>query len=157
MYLENYFYEAIIEAIAKGELAVSQRQSIIRLIQKKDKDKMEIDNWRPISLLNVDTKIISKLLAVRIEKCLEEIIHEDQNAFVPNRYIGEGIRKLQYLNEYYNTNDLKGSILAIDFKKAFDSVSHEYLWSVMQSFGFGKGIIDMIKLLYRGAESAVMN
>ena len=155
--VENYFYDSVMESIIKGKLPTSQRQSVIRLIQKKEKDKLNIDNWRPISLLNVDTKIISKLLAIRIEKCLEDIIHEDQGAFVPNRYIGEGIRKLQYICEYYNTNGLKGALLAIDFKKAFDSVSHEFLWQTMESFGFGKGMINMIKLLYRGAESAVMN
>jgi exonuclease III len=155
--LEDFFYDAAMESIVKGELTASQRQSIIRLIRKKDKDKLDIDNWRPISLLNVDTKIISKLLAVRIEKCLEDIIHEDQNAFVPNRYIGEGIRKLQYLCEYCDNEELGGALLSIDFRKAFDSVSHEYLWRAMEGFGFGANMINMIKLLYKGAESAVMN
>ena len=65
-----------------GELSNSQKQAIITLIDKKGKDKRMIKNWRPISLINVDTKIISKVLAKRLEKVLPSIIHANQNAFV---------------------------------------------------------------------------
>ena len=53
-----------------GELSTSQRQAIIRLIEKKDADKTKIANWRPISLLNVDLKMISKTLAKRLKQVL---------------------------------------------------------------------------------------
>ena len=61
-----------------GELSNSQKQAIIRLIEKKGKDRRYIKNWRPISLLNVDTKIASKALALRLEKVLPFVINEDQ-------------------------------------------------------------------------------
>ena len=54
-----------------GELSAPQKQSVIRLIEKKDKDKSYIKNWRPISLLNVDTKILAKLLADRLKSVLD--------------------------------------------------------------------------------------
>ena len=53
-----------------GELCTSQRQAIIELIEKKDKDKRLIQNWRPISLLNVDAKIISKALSKRLPQII---------------------------------------------------------------------------------------
>ena len=53
-----------------GELRISQRQALIKLIEKKDKDNKLIKNWRPISLLNIDTKLISKMLAERLAKVL---------------------------------------------------------------------------------------
>ena len=65
-----------------GELSNSQKQAIITLIEKKGKDKRLIKNWRPISLINIDAKIISKVLANRLEKVLPQIIHANQNAFV---------------------------------------------------------------------------
>ena len=60
---------------------------MITLIEKKDRDKRYIKNWRPISLLNVDTKILSKILAIRIKKVISYIISHDQTAYVPGRRI----------------------------------------------------------------------
>ena len=62
------------EAKHRGELSISQRQAIIKLIEKKDRDKRYIKNWRPISLLNVDTKIISKALSERLKNVLSSLI-----------------------------------------------------------------------------------
>ena len=66
-------------------LSNTQKQAIITLIEKKGKDKRLVKNWRPISLINVDAKIASKVLAKRMEKVLPTIIHPDQNAFVKGR------------------------------------------------------------------------
>ena len=52
------FVDSVIETKEKGHLSISQRQAIIKLIEKKDRDKRFIKNWRPISLLNIDLKII---------------------------------------------------------------------------------------------------
>ena len=64
-----------------GELSNSQKQAVITSIEKKDKDRRWIKNWRPISLVNVDVKIGSKTIAKRLETVLPQIIHYDQNAF----------------------------------------------------------------------------
>ena len=77
----NYSYE-------HGELSNSQKQAIIRLIDKKDRDRRYIKNWRPISLLNVDVKIASRALAIRLANVLPEIIQVDQYAYVKaERYL----------------------------------------------------------------------
>ena len=81
----NYVYEF-------GELSNTQKQAIITLIEKRGKDKRLIKNWRPISLVNVDAKIISEALAKRLEKVLPYIIHADQNAFVKGRSIFDALR-----------------------------------------------------------------
>ena len=65
-----------------GELSNSQKQAVITLVEKKGKDKRLIKNWRPISLINVDTKIVSKTLAKRLEHILPDLIHYNQNAYV---------------------------------------------------------------------------
>ena len=68
-----------------GELSNSQKQAVITLLEKKGKDKRLIKNWRPISLINVDTKIASKALAKRLENILPDLIHYNQNAYVKGR------------------------------------------------------------------------
>ena len=65
-----------------GELSTSQKQAMITLIEKKDKDKRLLKNWRPISLINVDFKIISKVMAMWLESILPFLVHHSQNAFI---------------------------------------------------------------------------
>ena len=68
-------------AFEYGELSKSQKQAVITLIEKKEKDKRLVKNWRPISFVNVDAKLGSKTLAKRLAKVLPEVIHFNQNAF----------------------------------------------------------------------------
>ena len=82
-----------------GELSNSQKQAVIRLIDKKDSDRKYIKNWRPISLLNVYVKISSKALASRLEKALPEIIHPDQYAYVKGRTIFDAVRTIDDIME----------------------------------------------------------
>ena len=72
--IKQTFLSLVIHSFDKGELCTSQRQAIIKLIEKKDKDKRLIQNWRPISLLNVDAKIISKALSKRLKNVLPSLI-----------------------------------------------------------------------------------
>ena len=66
----------------------SQQQAVITLIEKQGKDRMQIKNWRPIPLVNVDAKIISKVIASRIKNVLPYIINSNQTGYVKDRYIG---------------------------------------------------------------------
>ena len=91
-------YLVISDSYEFGELSNSQKQAIITLIEKKGKDKRMIKNWRPISLINVDAKIISKVLAKRLEKVLPSIIHSNQNAFVKGRSIFDAVRTIDDIN-----------------------------------------------------------
>ena len=72
------------------QLNTSQKQAVIKLLEKKiDRDKKLIKNWRPISLLNTDIKLISKALAKRIKKLLSSLILLNQIAYLENRFISE--------------------------------------------------------------------
>merc|ERR1711884_796002 len=73
------------EGLTKGELAYEQREGLLILLPKKDKDLLEIENFRPISLLNVDYKILTKCLTNRLQKVLEKIIDPEQNGFIKGR------------------------------------------------------------------------
>ena len=123
-------------AFVHGKLSNSQRQRIIRLIEKKDKDKRFVENWRPISLLNVDYKIGSKALATRLEKVLPEIniIHENQCAYVKGRTIFDAVRSIGDIMEYTKLNNIPGLMTTFDFKKAFDSISWQFLTEALRSF-----------------------
>ena len=69
------FIQCAKECFEKGELSSSQKQALIALIEKKGKDRSLTENWRQISLVNVDAKIMSKVIATRIKNVLPSIIH----------------------------------------------------------------------------------
>ncbi|KAL9966672.1 hypothetical protein ACROYT_G024784 [Oculina patagonica] len=146
----NYSFE-------HGELSTSQKQAIIKLIDKKDRDRRYIKNWRPISLLNVDMKIASKALALRLEKILPEIIQADQYAYVRGRTIFDAIRTIEDIMEYTKIQQLSGLMVAFDFEKAFDSLSWSFLFKALRAFNFGESFIRWVSVLYCNISSCVIN
>ena len=90
--MDQFPVEPLNESFNIGQLSTSQRQAVITLIETKYKDKRMIKNWKSIPLINVDAKIASKVLALRMQKVLASIINNDQTACVKGRYIGELIR-----------------------------------------------------------------
>ena len=77
--------ESLNFAYEYGELSNSQKEAIITLIERKDRDKRYLSNWRPISLINMDVQIGSKALAKRFESILPKVIHHNQCAYTVNR------------------------------------------------------------------------
>ena len=98
--VSNILITALYHSFTTGMLSTSQRQALITLIEKKDKDKRFIKNWQPIFLINIDTKIASKALAARMENVSTSIVHCGQTAYVKGRYIGESIRLITDLLQY---------------------------------------------------------
>ena len=92
-----------------------------------------LKNWRPISLLNTDYKIITKCLAIRLQKVLPSLINSDQTGFLKGRYIGENIRTIADLIDYNSLKNKPGIILLIDIKKALTLLNgHLFtkVWSI---------------------------
>ena len=133
-----------------------QRQAIIKLIEKKDKDKRFIKNWRPISFLNVDYKIISKALASRVKKILPNLILLQQTAYVENRFIDESGRLIADITEITDVIN-KGFFVTMDIEKAFDLLDHTFVFSVLKNFGFGNNFVSWIENLISKQESCVIN
>ena len=154
--LQGMLVGALNEAFDKGELSSSQKQGVITLIEKEGKDSLQIKNYRPITLLNVDYKILSKVLAKRIKEVLGEIIHFDQVGYIKNRNIGEAVRLIDDMF-FHSLNRNIGFLAAIDFEKAFDSISHKFLLHVLKAFGFGASFCKWIKILYNDIRSCVIN
>ena len=111
----------------KVELSISQRQGIIRLIPKKNKNLSLLNNWRPISLLNVDYKIATKALALRLRKVLPSIMSDVPTGYIEGRFIGEDIRMISDIIHFTTEQNQEGIALFIDFEKAFDSLEWAFL------------------------------
>ena len=130
--ISDSFMDCINESFEKGEMSSSQKRAIITLIEKKEKDRSFLENWRPISHVNADTKIMTKVIASRIKNVLPDIIHPNQTGYVKDRFIGETIRSIYDVMDFTVKENIPGLMLFIDFQKAFDSVEWEFLLNALR-------------------------
>ena len=91
--LKEYLMDSYKYAYDYGKLSITQREGIICVIPKKSKDILRLRNWRPLSILNQDYKILSKALALRFQNVIEKIINKDQTGFIQNKFRDENVAK----------------------------------------------------------------
>ena len=160
----KFFWEDLCEEMvesfnfAKGkkQMLIEQRRGIITLIPKKKKDPLYLDNWRPLSLSNVDCKIVTKEIARRLEKVLPEIINEDQTGYLKERFLGENIR---LINDMFHTlkANKPGIAIFLDFRKASDTIEWEFLFKDQKTFNCGSDFISWVQTFYGAVQSCVIN
>ncbi len=122
--LKHVLLDCINTCLRRRNLPESQKRGLISLIPKGDKDQRRIPNWRPICLLNCLYKILSSILANRFVEALPEVIALDQTGFLKERFISENTLTTALVIEEALRNKQKGIMVAIDFQKAFDYLSH---------------------------------
>ena len=105
---------------ASGSLSLPQRRGIISLVFKRG-DRLDARNWRPITLLNVDYKLASRVLAGRLLKVIHVVVSKDQTCGVPGRFIGENVALLRDIVDYTSFSNVPAAVLSLDQEKAFDS------------------------------------
>ena len=131
------------ESFIKDQLSDTQKNGILTLIFKSG-DKTKFTNWRPITLLNVDYKIIARVLAHRLQRVISKIVSTDQNGYIKNRFIGFNIRQIQDIIDYAEDINLDGILLFLDFQKAFDSIEWNFMNMRLKKFGFGDLFIKWV-------------
>ena len=141
-------------AFLAGRLSVSQRRGIITLLFKKG-DRTLLKNWRPITLLTSDYKILTKALANRLHKVLPLIVHSDQTASIKGRTINDNTRLLHDVITYANEENVPLALISVDQLKAFDRVAHGFLFKTLERFGFGPSFLRWIQVIYNSVSSSV--
>jgi hypothetical protein len=111
-------------------------ETTINLIPKPHKDPTKKKNFRPISLMNINAKILNKILANRIQEHIKTIIHHNQVGVIPGRQrwisIQKSINIIHYINKLKDKNDM---IISLDTEKAFDKIQHPFMIKVLESSG----------------------
>ncbi len=125
-------------------------------IYKLKKDLREVVNYRPITLLNADYKLMTRALAMRLTAVAPTLVPPDQAAFIPGRQIFSHIKLSKVILEYAETAEVNGAIVALDQEKAYDRINHDYLWAVLRRMNFPETFIATVRHLYDRAESCVM-
>jgi ribonuclease HI/exonuclease III len=121
----------------------------------KKKDPTDISNYRPITVLNTDYKLLTKVLGLQLIDPANNMIHEDQAGFMPGRSIFNHIRLAKAIISYADIAEENGAIVALDQEKAYDRIRHDYLWEVLKAFRIPQPFINVVKALYQNASTRV--
>ena len=138
-----------------GFLSDSFRRARIRLIPKKGNTKL-LKNWRPISLLNCFYKIISRAFTNRLKKYMDKLTPTAQKGYSTTRQCQEVL--ISVLDIISNCKHLnrRGAVLSLDIRKAFDTVSHQYMNKVFEFFNFGPYIIKWLTILCTNRQACII-
>ncbi|CAM2100967.1 unnamed protein product [Caretta caretta] len=142
------------ESLQSGVLPLSCRRTVLALLPKKG-DLRDLRNWRPVSLLSTDYKIVAKAISLRLGSVMADVVHPDQTYTVPGRSIFDNLFLVRDLLELGRRDGLSFALLSLDQEKAFDRVDHGYLLSTLRAFGFGPQFVSFLRVLYASAECLV--
>jgi ribonuclease HI/exonuclease III len=134
----------IMRSQACTKIGGSTNSAFLALIPK-EKGAKQLPRFRPISLCNTGYKIITKIIANRLKKMLPRLIPENQGGFVHGRQILDNIILVQEAIHSSYTKKEKGMAIKLDLANAFDRVRHDFLFAVMQRFGFDQQFINWVK------------
>ena len=151
--IRHHYMSCIEDCEASGEMTLSQKLGLIRVSYKKN-GRVYIKNYRPITLINVDSKILTRTLATRMAKVLHKLIHRNQTC-VPGRCICNNTHIIQDLIDVINMEGIGAALILLDQEKAFDRMSHSFIIKVLRKFGFGERFIKWVTILYTDIRSAV--
>ena len=153
--LKCHLLELFNESLRSGHLPASLREGTISLLFKKG-DKSDIKNWRPLTLLGVDRKILAKALFFRLQGVAGKVVGEEQTCVVPGRSMSDSLALVRDAFLYSLDRKVPLCIAGLDLEKAFDRINHAYLKAVMEAFGFGPKIRAWIDVLHKDCVSRVV-
>ena len=147
-----YASESLNYSFIHGQLPHSQSQTLITSVEKKCKDKRFLKNWRPVSLINSDSKIGSKCLALGIGNILSSLIHRDPTAYVKGKYIMESVRLISDILAYTDSKDIEALYFEQILRNPLIQLTTFFLFCVLEFFRFSVRVFAVGQNAIKNAE-----
>ena len=144
--LKNLVTRALNHCFEKGMLSTTLRKCVITCIPKGNKSRTQLKNWRPISLLCVTYKLASGAIANRLKRTLKHVISQSQTGFIEGRQISDSTQLIYNIMHFAEVKNKTGLLMMIDFEKAFDSISWDFLYKALSYFGYCESFIKWVKV-----------
>jgi len=154
--VKETFLALVNNVLTEKQILPSQGSALIRLLPKTKKAVL-VKDFRPISLLNTDYKIISSVLANRLQSTLPVVIENNQSGGVPGRRIHTNLFAYRDSIQLTADKSAKGALVSIDLEKAYDLVDRNLLWRIMQRMGYPQDFISMLRTVYSLTEMSFLN
>ena len=122
----------------------------------KKGDRNNATNYRPITVLNTDYKLMTRALANKLAEAAPTLIHRDQAGFIKGRSIFDQVRLAKLAIDYGRLLGKNGAIVALDQEKAYDKILLPYLWKVLEKFDIPRHFIKTVRHIYQGASTSVI-
>ena len=135
--IEEHLFTFIQQSFYSKRITCLSKTSCYKINWEKDRDKRFIKNWRPISLLSVDMKLISKVLTRRLKSVISTVVNENQVAYVNKRFISKSGRLISDVLAFTNSLDIEVLLMTVDIEKSFDSNNQSFLACVLKKVRFG--------------------
>jgi hypothetical protein len=130
--------------------------SYICIIFKNKGNPTDLKNYRPITLLNSDYKLFTKVITTRMATFIKTIVHPDQRGFLPKTNIADNLIRAQTLIDHSMSNKEDFFILSLDQEKAFDRQDHQYLFGQLRAKEFPEPFITLIEAIYQNRTTRVI-
>jgi hypothetical protein len=128
----------------------------VQRTHSKASQEGDLQNWRGITLLSIPSKIFCKILLSRIERAIDAVLRDEQAGFRKGRGCTDQIFALRNIIEQCLEWNTSLCINFIDFRKAFDSIHRDSLWTILRSYGIPPKIVELISMFYQHFECSVL-
>ena len=108
----------------------------------------ELKNWRPVTLLNSNYKIVATVLAMRLQKVLPSIIKETHVGYIKGRLGGFNVRFFKIMIDYMKVKKIEGAVMMVDFTKAFDVIDIYFIMKCLDNLNFEEEFRNWVAVLY---------
>ena len=153
-FLDEWLEQVFEAARQQKRMSHTMRIAVVKVIFKK-KDRRKFENYRPLSMLCTDYKLLAKILTERMKEVLPTVVQNDQQGFIKDGDITGNLILVKEIIEYCEEEEMDGAIIMMDFMKAYDRVDRDVMFEVLKAMNFGEEFVEYVKMMYKDVTAKI--